>query len=86
MINTIIKEETSFELGLLETEQMIEIEINGGALLLELFDSNAQKTVSIIEPKMPHHVFNIPYESNWKLIVKINGQPFTTTEFKLTLY
>ncbi len=85
MIKTVIKDKTSFELGLLKEEQLIEISMNGGALLLSLFDNNKQQSVTTFEPKMPDFYFNIPYESDWKLNVEFNGKPFTITEFELEI-
>lgn len=85
MIKTVIKDKTSFELGLLKEEQLIEVSMDGGALLLSLFDNNKQQSVTTFEPKMPDFCFNIPYESDWKLNVEFNGKPFTATEFELEI-
>lgn len=85
MIKTVIEDETSFELGLLKEEQLIQISMNGGALLLSLFDNNKQQSVTYFEPKTPDFCFNIPYESDWKLNVKFNGKPFTVTDFELLI-
>lgn len=81
---TIIKE-TSFELGNIETNQEINIEIHGSALTFELFDMKKNKTIEIIKPKMPSFNFNVPYNSKWKLIVSFNSSLTLKTDIEIEI-
>lgn len=78
-----ITKETSYKIGSLEPGCLIEVLAHGTALTFELFDDNKQQTIQIFSPTTPNYSFTVPYKSDWKLIVKINGILMTPTEFEL---
>lgn len=80
-----IEKETSFELGNIKTNQKVNIDAHGSALIFELFDIEKNKTIEIIKPKMPSFNFNVPYNSKWKLIVSFNSSLILKTDIEIEI-